>query len=313
MNKYIFIIIFFVTVLGFTSCSGNSSLESEAAQTSTEQELVTVTSEEENTEAFSNEITTETAVSSDNTDNGVKTTANSSINTTNTASVSSVTYETAAKPKTTDNSAESTESYFDSIAYKFTAEPSMADVNDYAGKEMAEMIVFLVERNEIALEYCKYYSALIIYTDGTCAAGVFRSDVGPIGFLGNFNTVYDAEEIIYFDIIGSIDPDISEQLNKCLSLIDLNSEWNYYHGYKPYDPDETYPAVVEEYDYDHVLFLDNAVSTLSSYKVKPSQKIEDALLYAELDNNYAKENRRFLTESGIVDYWLENYAWKIGE
>lgn len=193
--------------------------------------------------------------------------------------------------------------------------PSVADVNDYVDKEIAAMIVFIVNRNEINEEYWKYYSALIFYADGICAFGIFKNDAGSAGFLGKFNTVYDADEIICFDVIGSFPQDISEQLNACLNSFDSESEWNYYHGYKPYDPEapEAVPAVVEECDYDLVHFLDNEVNTFSSFEVKPMKKFEDAVLYAELDDNYAKESRVFLIKSGIIDYWLENYAWKIGE
>ena len=58
MNKYILLIIFFVTVFGFTSCSDNSSLESEPSQASATCETVNVTGDDENTETLRSEITT---------------------------------------------------------------------------------------------------------------------------------------------------------------------------------------------------------------------------------------------------------------
>lgn len=329
MKKYILLIIFLIMLLGATSCSGNSLLESGSSKTSAEQEFVTVTSEEEkNTETFLNEIMAETAVSSDNaednmtdnTDDGANITEKSDINTTTTTSISSVTYETITESINTetnlyDDSVESSADYFNNITYEFTGESLAADVNDYVDKEIAAIVAFIVNRSEIYEEYWGYYSALIFYTDGTCASGVFRDEHGIHKYLGNFTTIYDADEIICFDVIGSIDPDISEQLNECLNLIDLNSEWAYYDGYKPYDPNEpeAYPAVVVTYDYDLVHFLDNEVNIFSSYKVKPLKKFEDAILYAELDDNYSKEIRDFFIKSDIVNYWLENYAWKIGE
>lgn len=323
MNKYIFLIILFVTMLGFTSCSGNSLLGSESAKNSDEQEFVTVTSEEEkNTETFLNEIMTETAVSSDNaednmtdnTDDGANITEKSDINTTTTTSISIVTYETMTESVNTetnlyDDSVESSTGYFNNITYKFTAAPSAADVNDYADKEMAAMFAYSVNRQEIYNEYKDYHSVLIIYTDGTCAAAIFKSKNGFFSFLDNLDPVFDYEKVC-FDIIGSLDLDVSEQLNECLSLIGIDSE--YISNYV----DEEKPAVVEDCYTDLLVFyvsINDKVYLMSLYDAYPMKKVEDVEPYIELDDNYAKESRDFLINFGIVDYWLENYAWKIGE
>lgn len=311
-NVFISLCIFLVIVHCFTACTDNSISKSESFPDGGEKI----------SESFSNEITTEavespTVKENNDAENNANTEESYGISTNASESAISqeITETTLPRNNLYGDSTETNVGYFANNMYEFTVTPVAADVNDYVDKEIIAMIAFIVNRDKINEEYWEYYSALIFYTDGTCAAGIFKSDARPNGFLGNFNTVYDAEEIICFDVIGSIDSDISELLNECLNLIDTNSEWKYYHGYKPYDPDEpeTYPAVVEAYDYDLVHFLDNEVNTFSSYEVKPMKKFEDAVLYAELDDNYAKESRDFLIKSGIVDYWLENYAWKIGE
>lgn len=151
MNKYILLIIFFVTIFGFTSCSDNSSLESEPTQASATCETVTVTGDDKgNAEALRSEITTK-VIESLNVSEGDE-------------MVNSVSYYKATNVSDTVTSQEITESETISKGTEVHFNPFFGDINEYSDKEISFVCFYFIKRYPLSYrEAGKDFSVLYVF------------------------------------------------------------------------------------------------------------------------------------------------------
>lgn len=306
MNKYILLIIFFIMVLWFTSCSSNSLLESEFTQTSAEQKFVIVTSEEaKNTGIFSNENTTELIESLNVSENDEM--------------VNDVSYK-AANVSDTVTSQKITESETISEGDKVRFNPFFGDINEYSGKEVSFVCFYFIKRYPLSYrEAGKDFSVLYVFSDGTCNAKIFTNKDYFTPFTDN--DIFSFDEInepilVLSEELETLDNDTTKNINLLIQQINFENEYiDHYPDSR--NPNIEHPAVDPEYDIVDFYAADkdgNLHRILYDY-VFPDHFDESGFrsTQIELEDENAKQAAEILINLDVVKYWLENYALKIGE
>lgn len=307
MNKYLLLIIFFVTVFGFTSCSDNSLLESEPSQASATCETVAVTGdEEENTETLRSEITTKVIESLNVSEGDEMVNDVSSYKTTNVSD--------------TVTSQEITESKTLSKGTGVHFNPFFGDINEYSGKEVSFVCFYFIKRYPLSYkEAGKDFSVLYVFSDGTCNAEIFTNK--------DYFTPFTNTDIFSFDEITeptsvlseeleTLDSDTTKNINALIQQVNFENEYiDHYPDSR--NPNIEHPAVDPEYDIVDFYAADkdgNLHRMLYDY-VSPDRFDEAGYLSTqiELDDENAKQAADILINIDVFKYWLKNYAWKIGE
>lgn len=307
MNKYILLIIFFIMVLGFTSCSSNSLLESELAQTSSEQEFVIVTSEEaKNTGIFSNEITTEVIESLNVSEDDEM--------------INSVSYYKVANVSDTVISQEITGSETISEDTEVRFNPFFGDINEYSGKEVSFVCFYFIKCYPLSYrEAGKDFSVLYVFSDGTCNAEIFTNKDYFTPFTNN--DIFSFDEInepilVLSEELETLNSDTTKKINFLIQQINFKNEYiDHYPDSR--NPNIEHPAVDPEYDIVDFYAADkdgNLHRILYDY-VFPDRFDESGFrsTQIELEDENAKQAAEILINLDVVKYWLENYALKIGE
>lgn len=311
MKKYIFLLFFLVIMLVFTSCSENSTVGSESTQISAEEESSTVKDEKEsNEEFFSNDITTETVESPNvreysETENGANIEES---------------YDIITNVSETETSQEITESETMSEDTETRFNPFFGDINEYAGKEVSFAVFYFIRRYPLSYrEEGKDFSVLYVFSDGTCRAEVFTNK-------DYFTTFSDTDKFSFDEInepiivlseeLEALDSDTIKNINTLIRQIDFENEY-IDHDPDSRNPDIEHPAFDPDYDIVDFYAADkegNLHRILYDY-VFPDrfEELGFGSVQIELNDEYAKHASEVLTDSYIVKYWLENYAWKIGE
>lgn len=307
MNKYILLIIFFVTVFGFTSCSSNSSLEPEPSQASATCETVTVTGDDKgNAEALRSEITTK-VIESLNVSEGDE-------------MVNSVSYYKATNVSDTVTSQEITESETISKGTEVHFNPFFGDINEYSDKEISFVCFYFIKRYPLSYrEAGKDFSVLYVFSDGTCNTEIFTNK--------DYFTPFTNTDIFSFDEITeptsvlseeleTLDSDTTKNINSLIRQVNFDNEYiDHYPDSR--NPNIEHPAVDPEYDIIDFYAADkdgNLHRMLYDY-VFPDRFDEFGFLSTqiELDDENAKQAVEIFINIDVFKYWLKNYAWEIGE
>ena len=306
MNKYILLIIFFVTIFGFTSCSDNSSLEPEPSQASATCETVNVTGDDENTETLRSEIITK-VIESLNVSEGDE-------------MVNSVSYYKATNVSDMVTSQEIAESEPISKGTEVHFNPFFGDINEYSGKEVSFVCFYFIKRSPLSYrEAGKDFSVLYIFYDGTCNTEIFTNK--------DYFTPFTNTDIFSFDEITeptsvlseeleTLDSDTTKNINSLIRQVNFDNEYiDHYPDSR--NPNIEHPAVDPDYDIVDFYAADkdgNLHRMLYDY-VFPDCFDESGFLSTqiELDDENAKQAVEILINIDVFKYWLKNYAWEIGE
>lgn len=310
MNRYVILIISFIMILGLTACSG-SSVGTELPEGSSGQGSVTVTTvEEKTTEAFSPKNTTEAVETSDIKKND---TSEKTANTEETYDIST----TAPQPVTSSETAEG-EAVSDGAKAYFI--PFDGNINEYCGKEVSFVCFYFIRRYPLILTDDEMlFSVLYGFSDGSCNAEIFTNNDYFTPFSDTNKFAFDEINEPISELseeIEGLDSDTINNINVLIQQLDFES------GYTDHFPDSRNPNIAHpavDPDYDAVDFYaadeyGNLHRILYDY-VFPEQYGESRFISTqiELNDEDAEMVARIIKDSDVFIYWLENYAWKIGE
>lgn len=261
-------------------------------------------------ESFSNEITTEAVGFPNIMENND---AENDANTEGTYGISTNESQSITSQKITESKAvsEDAETRFN---------PFATDINEYSGKEVSIVCFYFIKRYPLSyIEDGKDFSVLYVYSDGTCKAEIFTNK--------DYFTPFTDTDIFSFDEINepilviseeleTLDSDTTKNINFLIQQVDFENEYiDHYPDSR--NPDIEHPAVDPEYDIIDFYAADkdgNLHRILYDYVI-PDRFEESGFISTqiELEDENAKQVAEILIDLDVIKYWLENYAWKIGE